>query len=334
MSTESGAVAALVLVETREGELTPLSLELLGVAQTLREALSGIVAAVTMVDNARAATALIEHGADHVYTCATEGLEEYDGETWLPFVERLARELKPLAVLVGDTPAGADLAPRLAFRLKSAAATRCTSVHVDAGRLLFTRGCYGGNVRETVALTARPAVATMQAGVGDVRRDESRTGEVIRIPSEPLKRRARVVARERDAAGAKRLEDAKIIVAGGRGLEGPEGFRVLENLADVLGAAVGSSRVPCDLGWCPHSWQIGLTGKTVTPDLYVAIGISGAGHHMAGCGNARNIVAINTDPEAAIFREARFGVIGDYRKVVPAFAAAVAGLRQKAQIAE
>jgi electron transfer flavoprotein alpha subunit len=139
-----------------------------------------------------------------------------------------------------------------------------------------------------------------------------------------------VIARERDAAAAKRLEDAKIIVAGGRGLEGPEGFRVLETLAHVLGAAVGSSRVPCDLGWCPHSWQIGLTGKTVTPDLYLAIGISGAGHHMAGCGNAKNIVAINTDPEAAIFREARFGVVGDYRKVVPALVSALADLGQEA----
>jgi electron transfer flavoprotein alpha subunit len=146
-----------------------------------------------------------------------------------------------------------------------------------------------------------------------------------------VKRRVRVIAREREAAGAERLEDAKIIVAGGRGLEGPEGFQVLQALADVMGAAVGSSRVPCDLGWCAHSRQIGLTGRTVTPDLYVAVGISGAGHHMAGCGNAKNIVAINTDPDAAIFRQARFGVVGDYRKVVPALGQAVADLKQKAR---
>ena len=107
-------------------------------------------------------------------------------------------------------------------------------------------------------------------------------------------------------------------MAGGRGLEGAEGFRVLEALASVLGGAVGASRVPCDLGWCPHSWQIGLTGKTVTPELYFAVGISGAGHHMAGCGNAKTIVAINSDPHAAIFRDARFGIVGDYRKVVAA----------------
>jgi electron transfer flavoprotein alpha subunit len=136
-----------------------------------------------------------------------------------------------------------------------------------------------------------------------------------------------VLSREHEAAAGTRLEDAKIVVAGGRGLEGPEGFGVLEELAGVLGAAVGSSRVPCDLGWVPHSRQIGLTGKTVTPDLYFAVGISGAGHHMAGCGNARAIVAINTDPDAAIFRDARFGIIGDYRKVVPALSAAIAELK-------
>jgi electron transfer flavoprotein alpha subunit len=112
-------------------------------------------------------------------------------------------------------------------------------------------------------------------------------------------------------------------------LEGADGFRVLENLAFELDAAVGASRVPCDLGWCPHSWQIGLTGKTVTPELYIAVGISGAGHHMAGCGNAKTIVAINTDPQAAIFQDARFGVIGDYRDVVPALASEVRRSRTK-----
>lgn len=330
MASEAGRVAVLVIAETRDGMLTPLGLELLGIAQTLREGLDGAIAAVMMLDDAAVADALIEHGADRVYACTTPGLHDYEGETWLPLVERIAREVEPRAILVGDTPAGADLAPRLAFRLKSAAATRCTSVHVDADRILFTRGCFGGNVRETIAITARPAVATIKAGVGDVRSDPARSGEVIRVAGEPLERRTRLIARERDAAAAMRLEEARVIVAGGRGLEGPEGFRVLEDLAGVLGAAVGSSRVPCDLGWCPHSWQIGLTGKTVTPELYLAIGISGAGHHMAGCGNAKNIVAINTDPEAAIFREARFGVIGDYRKVVPALMGAVAKLRQKA----
>ena len=117
------------------------------------------------------------------------------------------------------------------------------------------------------------------------------------------------------------------MIAGGRGLNGPEGFEVLAELARELDGAVGASRVPCDLGWCPHSMQIGLTGKTVTPELYIAVGISGAGHHMAGCGNARNIVAINTDAEAAIYRDARWGIVGDYRKIVPSLIAAIRELR-------
>ena len=182
-------------------------------------------------------------------------------------------------------------------------------------------------MRETISFTTQPAVATVKAGVGTPKLDASRKGEVVRVSPSAARPRVRVVARERDAAGAARLEDAKIVVAGGRGLEGPEGFRVLEGLAQVLDASVGASRVPCDLGWCPHSWQIGLTGRTVNPDLYFAVGISGAGHHLAGCGNAKTIVAINTDPDAAIFREARFGIVGDYRKIVPALTEAVARMK-------
>jgi electron transfer flavoprotein alpha subunit len=123
-----------------------------------------------------------------------------------------------------------------------------------------------------------------------------------------------------------RLEEATVIVAGGRGLNGAEGFKVLEPLVAALGGAVGASRVPCDLGWCSHAMQIGLTGKTVTPALYIAVGISGASHHLAGCGNAKTIVAINTDKNAAIFRDAKFGVVGDYAKVVPALTAAIRAL--------
>ena len=305
----------LVIAEMREGAPTALALELLGLARDL--AREHVVAGMLFGKSAAGAKALIAHGADCVYVCEASD-HEYDPEVWLPNVAALARELSPHAILVGHTPAGADLAPRLAFRLEVAVATGCVAVSLESGKPLFTRPAFGGNVREAISFAAAPAIATVRAGVGVARSEAQREGRVIRLEPKSAEKRMRVVARGRSAPGETRLEDAKIIIAGGRGLEGPEGFRVLEELARVLGAAVGSSRVPCDLGWCPHSWQIGLTGKTVTPDLYFAVGISGAGHHMAGCGSSRTIVAINTDPDAAIFKEAKFGIVGDYRKVVPA----------------
>lgn len=317
----------LVVAEAHDGAGSALTRELLGLARDL--AGSGAVAALLIASDAQACPDLIAHGAERVYLCEQEGADEYEGERWLPQAQRVAREVAPLAILAGYTPAGADLAPRLAFRLESAVATGCVGVTADDGKFLFTRACYGGNLRETISIESAPAVATIRAGVGVARVDPARRGEIVRIAVEGVTSRTRVVARERELSAATSLEDARVIVAGGRGLEGPEGFRVLEDLARVLGAAVGSSRVPCDLGWCPHSWQIGLTGKTVTPELYFAVGISGAGHHMAGCGSAKTIVAINTDPQAAIFREARFGVVADYRKLVPALAQAISKLNEE-----
>ena len=309
--------STLVIAETRDGAATPLTCELLGLARKVGMG----VAALLFADSDAAARDLIAHGADRVYWC--KGPEDYDASLWLPAVAQLAREVAPDVILAGHTHAGAELAPRLAFRVESAVAMGCVAIAEDNGKLIFTRACYGGNVREAIAFAASPALATVKAGVGSPQRDDARQGEVI--PFEPPARdtRTHVITREREQTGPSRLEDAKVVVAGGRGLEGPEGFGVIAELANALDGAVGASRVPCDLGWCPHSWQIGLTGKTVTPDLYFAVGISGAGHHLAGCGNSKTIVAINSDPEAAIFREARFGIIGDYREVVPALVAAL-----------
>jgi electron transfer flavoprotein alpha subunit len=311
----------LVVAEIRDGVPTGLTREVLGLA---RELAGEGVAALAFTPHPEPLADLIAHGAGRVYWC--DQSEAYDGELWVAVTEQVAQEIAPEAILACHTSAGAELAPRLAFRLQSAVATGCTGITSESGKLLFTRGCYGGNVRETMSFATIPAIATVKAGVGVPNASAVRTGDIVRVTAPALIRRTRIVARQRESADTQALENAKIIVAGGRGLEGPEGFRVLEALAQSLGAAVGSSRVPCDLGWCPHSWQIGLTGKTVTPDLYFAIGISGAGQHMAGCGNAKTIVAINTDADAAIFREARYGIVGDYRKVVPALVDAVKAL--------
>jgi electron transfer flavoprotein alpha subunit len=317
-----------VVVELAAGKLTGSSCELLGLARRLVEQIGGPVCAACPGADERAAADLIAHGADRVYAAGESALADYDSDGWTTGVAAAVREARPAAVLIGHTTSGADLAPRLAFRLEAAVATGCVAVAAEGGALRFTRPCYGGNVRETLSFKTPLVIATVRAGCYDaLQRDPQRAGDTVVIGIDKSARRARVLERQRESGGEVRLEDARVVIAGGRGLNGPEGFEVLAELAGELQGAVGASRVPCDLGWCSHSMQIGLTGKTVTPELYIAVGISGAGHHMAGCGNARNIVAINTDAEAAIYKDARWGVVGDYRKVIPSLLAAIRELR-------
>lgn len=313
----------LVILEGVGGKPAAVGMELLALARTL--AGGGRVAALAPGADERVAQILIAQGADTVYVSDDPAAAAYSSDAWTGCAERLARELNPAVILAAHNSAGADLAPRLAFRLDYGCATGCVAIDDPNGALHFTRPCYGGNARETVSFNSRPAVATVRPGIYRAApADVMRSGEIIVVALPPS--RVRVIERKRDNGGAQRLEDAKVIIAGGRGLNGAEGFKVLEPLAAILGGAVGASRVPCDLGWCSHAMQIGLTGKTVTPELYIAVGISGASHHLAGCGNAKTIVAINSDADAAIFRDAKFGVIGDYAKVVPALTAAIRAL--------
>jgi electron transfer flavoprotein alpha subunit len=322
----SGVPVVLVIAELADGAPGKPTLELLGLARSLAGASGTVVAALLAAEGNGASKALIAHGADRVLFAAHAALAGYHGEAWVAAAAELCRAAAPAIVLACHSACGADLAPRLAFRLDTMAVTGCIEVTYDGGRLAATRPCYGGNARETASLKTAPAVVTVRPGSYDVMPpDATRQGEVTRfdLPIDWAAQRVKVLEHRREAADGVRLEDARIIIAGGRGLNGPEGFRVLEELAAALGGAVGASRVPCDLEWCPRSWQIGLTGKTVRPDLYIAVGISGAGHHMAGCGNAKAIVAVNTDPDAAIFKDARFGVVGNFQDFVPAFIEAV-----------
>ena len=327
----SAAGEIVVIAEAADGGPSRLTCELLGLAQRLKADTGAIVAAAFFADRADAiADDLIALGADHVYCVEHAALEHYHSEAWVSAAAQLCCKVEPALVLIGHTSSGADLAPRLAFRLEGSVATGCVELSWHSGRFEFTRPCYGGNVHETLSFARGAAVATVRAGCGEAAmRDEGRRGRVDHFnPTlDDEVRRVRVVERRPETIDGIRLEDAEVIVAGGRGLNGPEGFSRLQELAGVLGAAVGASRVPCDLGWCPRAWQIGLTGRTVQPHLYIAIGISGAGHHMAGCGNAKTIVAVNTDPDAAIYKDARFGIVGDYQQFVPAFVAEVRKLK-------
>jgi electron transfer flavoprotein alpha subunit len=326
--------AILVIAEIERGAPTRLARELLGLALRLKAQTGRAVnAAVFAPQGSVAAAELIALGAERVCCVEHPGLDNYHSEAWTAAAAQLCEKARPGLVLAGHTAAGADLAPRLAFRRRASVATGCVDVLWRDGAYQFTRSCYGGNVRETLSVPCGLCVATMRAGCAEASRpDAARRGNVSRFrPTlDQALKRMRVVARRADGAEELRLEDAAVIVAGGRGLNGPEGFRALETLAGVLGGAVGASRVPCDLGWCPRNWQIGLTGRTVQPALYIAVGISGAGHHMAGCGNAKTIVAVNTDANAAIYRDAQFGVVADYRQFVPAFIDEVRKLKRAA----
>ena len=317
-------MSILVVAELAGDKPSSASFELLALACSLSTG-KPVVALLLGADRAAADT-LIARGANKVMLGTQQAFDGDNSDARVTCAAQVAREQAATLVLAPHTPLGADLLPRLAFRLDAACATGCVSIESHDGALHFTRATHGGNVRETLRIKTSIAVATVRAGIYDaLPADAQRTGEIV-VLDQARPSRIRVIERKRESTEGVRLEDAKVIIAGGRGLNGPEGFDVLKPLAVALGGAVGASRVPCDLGWCTHAMQIGLTGKTVTPELYIAVGISGASHHLAGCGNAKTIVAINIDKDAAIFRDAKFGVVGDYAKVVPALTAAIRAL--------
>jgi electron transfer flavoprotein alpha subunit len=311
----------LILAEVADGKPIELTNELLGLARRLVGELGGPVSAAVLGSGVEGvAQELITQGTDRVYVVDDESLAQYQGDAWVPGLAQVAQEVRPTAILLGQNSIGLDLAPRLAFRLGTAVAMDCVAAMVDGTKLLMTRPCYGGKAQAVVSFKTLPVIATMRMKSQDpLERDNSRTGDVVKVSlgCDRSVVRTKTVCRLQERVEGVRLEDAKIVIAGGLGLNGPEGFRMLEELAEVLDAAVGASRAACDLGWYPYSQQIGLTGKVVAPDLYVAVGISGASQHMSGCAGAKTIVAINKDPEAGIFKAARFGVVGDYKQVVP-----------------
>src|SRR5690606_329354 len=232
----------------------------------------------------------------------------------------------PDVILIAQSHVGRELAPRLAFRLDTGAAMDCLNVEDDGGAVKATRSVYGGNAMATYSFATSPAIVTVRPKAQDpLEPNVGASGETGELPGAG-ESRTTIAGREIVEAEGLQLQDASIVVSGGRGLGAPEGFQVVEGLAKALGAdraAVGASRAACDLGWYPPSQQVGLTGKVVTPDLYIAVAISGASQHMAGCSGAKTIVAINKDPEANIFQFARYGIVGDYKEVVPALTEAI-----------
>ena len=316
----------LVFGELADGKLASITTELLGcgrkLADELKEGLSCVLAGDKVGEASKEAIAF---GADKVHVVEHPALREYQADSYMQVAEKMARDISPRAILIGQTSIGRDLAPRLAFRLATSVTTDCLNLSIDpATKLLVqTRPVYGGNAQAVFTGDSTPQVVTIRVkAMSPLERDASRKGEVIpaKIDIDTSRVRTKILETVKEEAVGIKLEDAPVIVSGGRGVGGPQPFQtILKQLADLLHGAVGASRPPADNGWVPEGLHIGLTGKIVAPDIYIAVAISGASQHTAGCSGSKHIIAINKDPEANIFREAEFGVVGKYEEVLPAF---------------
>jgi electron transfer flavoprotein alpha subunit len=311
----------MVAAEVSGGAVAPITLEVLGAARRLVDQKGEPVQAALIGSGVEGlAKELIAHGADQVFVVDEPALASYSCDGFVAAMEKVNAAAGPNAILMGQSDLGRDLGPRLAFRLGSVAAMDCLNVTDEGGKIIAERPCYGGNARATHSFKTSPAVISIRSKAQEpLARDDSRQGQVTKVDAgiDAAAIRDKIVGHQEVAEEGIRLEDADVIVAGGRGIGSAEGFSVLEELAKVLGGAVGATRAACDNGWRPVSEQIGLTGKIVGPTLYFAVGISGASQHMAGCSGAKNIVAINKDPEAIVFKSSRFGIVDDYKKVLP-----------------
>jgi len=315
----------MIYGEVTEGKLAAIATELLGcgrkLANDLGQELYTVLAGSDISGPAQEATAF---GADKVYVVDDPLLKDYQTDSYVLTLEKVVKEVMPQILILGQTSIGRDLAPRLAFRLETAASMDCIELAIDPDSklMLQTRPVYGGNAQAIFTCETYPQIATVRAkAMSPPERDASRQGEIITIEADldPSTIRTKVLERVTEEVEGVKLEDAAAIVSGGRGIGGADGFKQLEELAKILNGTVGATRPPCDNGWVPDGWQVGLTGKIVTPDLYIAVALSGSSQHMSGCSGSKNIVAINKDPEANIFKEARFGIVGDWKEVLPAF---------------
>ena len=325
----------MIFIELVDGKLSAIAKELLGagrkLANELKEELSAVAAGSGV---ANAAAEAIAFGADKVYVVDAALLKDYRTDAYVTVVEKVVKQANPRILLLGQTTIGRDLAPRAAARLATAAVLDCIALDIDAAtkQLLMTKPVYGGNARAIYSMETLPQIATVRAkAMAALEPDAARKGQVVAVDAglDPAAIKTTVLQKVVHEAEGIKLEDAAVVVAGGRGIGGPEGFKQLEALAKVLKGAVGATRPPCDAGWVPDTIQIGLTGKIVSPYVYIAVAISGASQHMAGCSGSKNIIAINRDAEAQIFKEARFGVVGDWKKIIPVFEAKVKELQSK-----
>jgi len=314
-----------VWAEQKQGKISSVVLETLGVARSLAEKRKSEVWGVLLLEkNDEQAQELITHGADKVILVENPALKFFTDEIYARLLFELASEYKPEAILGGATFYGKALFPRLAVKLHTVVAADCTvlKINPDTGDITATRPCYGGNVLAEVGFDElRPQILTIRPKAGkELPPDTNRKGEIIKkeFPAEKLQARTKTKEMVKEAAQAVNLAEADIIVSGGRGLKGPENFHLVKELAEALGGAMGASRAVVDAGWVPYAHQVGQTGRTVNPKLYIACGISGAIQHLVGMQSSRIIVAINKDKDAPIFKVATYGIVGDVFEFLPA----------------
>lgn len=311
-----------VIAEQRDGHLREVTYELLGKGKELAEKRGCELSAVCLGHNLRGLEKLSLYGADKIYVLDDKLLASCLEDIYAAQLISLIKKHKPEILLAGATSLGRSLIPRIAAAIETGLTADCTGLEIDqtSGLLLQTRPTFGGNVMATIICqNARPQMATVRPRVFKKQEGRGGKGEIIKVDldREYLTSRTRLLRFVADITGRVKVDEADIIVAGGRGLGKVENFELMRGLADVLGAAVGSSRPPVDDGWISYSHQVGQTGKTVCPKLYIACGISGSVQHMAGMQTSEVIVAINDDPHAPIFDIATYGLVGDLFKIVP-----------------
>ncbi len=315
-----------VFVETNEdGTAKSVGLELLTIGRDLADKQGGKLVGIVIGSNVDAAVkSTAAHGADEIIKVDGEEYAHFTTDAYTAALCSLAEKYGPTTMLIGATNNGRDVGPRVACRLKTGLTADCTALDVDSetGNMAWTRPAFGGNLMATIICPDhRPQLGTVRPGV--FKKSEPQEGREVPVIAEDIhvaadQIRTQLLEVIKEAGGEKvDLENAEIIVSGGRGVGGPEGFAPLQELADALGATLGASRAAVDAGWIAHAHQVGQTGKTVGPKLYIAVGISGAIQHLAGMSSSDVIVAINKDPDAPIFNVADYGLVGDLKVIVP-----------------
>lgn len=324
-----------VVVEHSDGELRRVVLELLTEGKKLAAKLKEEVAAVLIgYEVTNLAKTLAEYGADKIYLVENELLDKYTSDGYVHALVGAISKHKPSIVLIGATPRGRELAPRVAARLEVGLTADCTGLDIDdKGQLLQIRPAFGGNIMATILSPyTRPQMATvrpnvMKVGESDGKREPSIVKVEVNIS--PRTVRTRLGQSVKEVTGAVKIEEANVVVSAGRGIGSRDNLKIVEELGSVLNGAVGGSRAIVDVGYLPHHQQVGQSGKTVSPRLYIAIGISGAIQHLIGMQSSDFIVAINTDPEAPILKIADVGIVGDLFKVVPAIIEELKALKEE-----